>query len=114
MTPQQFISCIRTEILQQNFAIYQSMYSENNLSGPKSQYWKQMAAFYASLNEGQRKQFEIAARQIMVDTISNMLGVLDGTSILEKYRDEFHLTYNGDENQINGNLQDYFLAAEQK
>ena len=113
MTPQQLIACIRAEVLDQNMADYQSMLCENSLSGPKSQYWKQMAMFNMSLNDEQRRQFEFAIRQVMVDTISNMLGILDGTSILEKYREEFSLKYGDDEKELNGDLQDFFLSEEQ-
>jgi hypothetical protein len=114
MTPQQFVSNIRSEVLEQNWATYQSVLSEESLSGSVSQYWPQMAKFSLSLNQEQRKQFEMAIRQVMVDTISNILGILDGTSILEHYRGDFNLTYNDDKKQLNGDLQTFFLAAEQE
>jgi hypothetical protein len=42
------------------------------------------------------------------------LGILDGTSILRDYRDDFCLMYGNDTDKLNGNLQDYFLADIEK
>jgi hypothetical protein len=114
MTPQHFISSIRSEVLEQNWADYQSALREESVSGSTSQYWPKMAKFNLSLNQEQRKQFEMTIRQVMVDTISNILGILDGTSILEHYRGDFNLTYSDDKKQLNGDLQTFFLAAEQE
>jgi len=49
----------------------------------------------------------------MVDTVSNLFGIIDGTSLLETYREEFSLTYGKDTTRLNGDLQDLFLEAEE-
>jgi hypothetical protein len=35
----------------------------------------------------------MAIRQTMVDTLSFVFGILDGSTLLEKHRDYFHLIY---------------------
>ena len=74
--------------------------------------WPQIAQLYRSLTEEQRRQFMEGIRQVIVDTLSNMLGILDGSTLLEKHRDDFHLTYGDDPQEINGDLQDLFLSTE--
>ncbi len=51
-------------------------------------------------------------RQVIVDTLSNVFGVLDGSTPLENYRDYFHLAYGDDPQDLNGDLQDIFLSDE--
>jgi hypothetical protein len=43
----------------------------------------------------------------MIDTISNVLGVIDGSSSLEEHDGDFSLLYEGKPIEY---LQDYFLA----
>jgi hypothetical protein len=71
-----------------------------------------MAELYQSLDEEQRRQFMDGIRQVMVDTLSNIFGILDGSTLLEKHRDYFHLTYGSEPQELNGDLQDFFLSPE--
>jgi len=73
-----------------------------------------MMAFYLSLTEDQRNEFVVVIRQVIVDTLSLVLGALDGSSLIATFGGEdFHLTYSDDTQQLNGDLQDIFLEAEQ-
>ena len=49
----------------------------------------------------------------MLDTTSNLLGVLDGSSPLDAFRDEFKLTYGGSAQPLNGDLQSLLLELDQ-
>lgn len=113
MTPQEFVSCIRREVLEQNLALYRQHLERpvSTTTGPDT-HWPQMAKLYQSLTEEQRRLFLEGVRQVMVDTLSNALGILDGSTLLEKHRDYFHLTYGDDPQEINGELQDLFLSPE--
>jgi hypothetical protein len=79
---------------------------------PATPGWPDMARLYRSLTEEQRRAFMEAVRQVVVDTMSQILGILDGSSLLAKHRDDFHLTYGDHQNELNGDLQDYFLSPE--
>ncbi len=111
MTPEEFVSCIRREVLEANLATYKRDL-ETSLSNSRKSHWAKTAKFYNSLTEEQRNQFIEAVQQIMLDTLSNVLGVLDGSTLLEKHRDYFHLTYGQTPTELNGDLQDILLSPE--
>lgn len=113
MTPQEFVSCIRREVLDNYLNTFHEK-MESTLSGEniREPYWPQTAEFYRSLSEEQRQQFTAAIRQVMVDTLSYVFGILDGSTLLEKHRDYFHLTYGAKAQDLNGELQDLFLSPE--
>jgi hypothetical protein len=111
MTPEEFISCIRHEVLEDSLTMYRE-HLDRSLSGTEKVYWPRMAEFYRSLSDEQRQQFLEAIRQVMVDTLSNVMGILDGSTLLEQHRDFFHLTYGNERQELNGDLQDLFLSSE--
>jgi hypothetical protein len=111
MTPQQFVLSIRREILEVNLSTYRENVEKRDGTGRK-QHWPGMVEFCESLNEHQRRQFMTIIRQVMVDTLSNVFGILDGSTLLESHRDYFHLTYGDESQEINGELQDLFLSSE--
>jgi len=108
MTSEQFVSCIRKELLEMNLSMYMA-----EMDGSGGVHWPRLKAFYTRLDDISRQDLSFAIRQVMVDTISNLLGILDGSSLLNEYRDEFHLRYDGDSKDLNGQLQDLFLEAEE-
>src|SRR5947207_10125305 len=113
MNPQEFVSCVRREIMEANLTMYrQELERSVSTKTVRDSHWPQMAALYQSLTEEQRRQFVEGIRQVMVDTLSNVLGVLDGSTLLEKHRDYFHLSYGDDPQKINAELQDLFLSPE--
>ena len=113
MTADEFVSCIRREILEANLATYRDTL-ERSLSEPgfTDDYWRRAGELYRSLNDEQRRQLLGIMRQVSLDTLSSILGVLDGSALLEKHRDYFHLRYGDEPQELNGELQDLFLSAE--
>ena len=114
MTPEEFVSCIRNEVLDGNLRTYVDLLNNTPAEGAADEYWQELLQAYSSMNERQRSALRLMARQVMIDTISNLFGVLDGTSPLEDHRESFVLTYGAANEKLNGDLQDYFLAAEEE
>ena len=111
MTPEQFVSCMRIEILEASLADYRNDLERSlTTADRRGTHWPRMADFYASLSPEQRERFFDITRQVIVDTLSTVLGVLDGSTLLKKYRDDFHLTYGDGSRQLNGDLQSIFLG----
>jgi hypothetical protein len=113
MTPEEFVSSVRHEVVESYLRTYQEK-MESAIAGDeiREPYWPETARFYQSLTDEQRKQFVRAIRQTMVDTLSFVFGILDGSTLLEKHRDYFHLTYGDETQELNGELQDLFLSPE--
>jgi hypothetical protein len=112
MNDREFVSAIRTDIIDTNLQIYKDIFAkmESDVSNP---YWKEALRFYGSLeNPGKEIVFKII-RQVMADTISNLFGILDGVCITREIRFE-DLTLELSGQRIDGDLQDLFLEMEEK
>jgi hypothetical protein len=70
-------------ILEANLALYRQNIGRS-LSEPSS--WPRMTELYQSLTQEQQGQFMEGIRQVMVDTLSNVFGILDGSTPLEHHR----------------------------
>ena len=70
-------------------------------------YWKRAIGFYDSLTDENKDILIKIIEQTMIDTISNMLGVIDGSSTLKDCSLEPKLLL--DSIDTEGELQDSFL-----
>jgi hypothetical protein len=64
------------------------------------------------LSAEDRDVFLRIIRQVIVDTTSNLLAIVDGVSRLPQVEGEFMLSYDGE--ALNGELQDAFLELEER
>jgi hypothetical protein len=90
-----------------------AMYKET-LSDPgpvTDPYWKRLLAFYRGLPARQRKVVLEIMRQVQVDTVSELFGILDGTSALAGRSESFELFHKKGPRRVrlSGDLQDLFL-----
>ncbi len=113
MTPENFVTQVRSAIIADNMAIYKSLFTSTAVSEATDPYWKRALTLFGTLNEADRAVLFEVIRQTMVDTVSNVLGVLDGSSTLGTSRENFVLTTKTDVTKLNGDLQDLFLAEEE-
>jgi hypothetical protein len=79
----------------------------------KDPYWKDILLIYNSITEEQKMSFINFLRLIKVNTLSHVLGILDGSSYLNEKREGFKLITEPDQEIINGHLQDIFLEMEE-
>jgi hypothetical protein len=109
VTPQEFSACLRREVIDQNVKVYDRL-----LTAPpadvRDDRWRAVAAAYTTMNKEQQTAVRTLVRRVMIDTVSTLLGILDGSSLLDRHREDFRLTYGKDRTTLNGDLQDYFLA----
>jgi hypothetical protein len=112
MTPEEFVAQIRSAVVGQNIVIYKDIFETTSPADASDMYWKRALTLYNSLGGQDRYLFFEIVRQIMVDTISNLFGILDGVSSLGGISEDFILTSKSDGLKINGDLQDIYLALE--
>lgn len=113
MTQQELIHRIRAEIIDQNLAIYRDLFTTTDPAGASDPYWKQALMLHASMSDQQRDVFFKIVRQVMVDTTSNLLGILDGVNWLEGQVEGFKLTNESGAEKLNEGLQDLLLSMEE-
>jgi hypothetical protein len=76
--------------------------------------WRELLPFVQSLPADQRYVLLAFARLVATDTVSEVLGILDGSSGLPGAPDEFRLLYGKDPEPLTGSLQDSFLEVAEK
>ena len=118
MPPEEFVSSIYKKVVTDGIVHYDEILSRGtNSIDPKrirNWDWHYILKAYETMNDGQRAALKLMARQATVDTISYILGIIDGPVILPKFREDFVLTYGDPPVQLNGDLQDIFLALEEE
>jgi len=113
MTPEKFVTEIRKSIVDENLSIYESLFNSTDASTARDPYWIRASSLFAKLDDPGRSIFFEVVRQVMVDTISNLLAVLDGVSRLENQVGDFRLSTSLSTDQLNGELHDRFLELEE-
>jgi len=113
MTSEELVKKIRSSVLDENQAIYKDIFQSTNINDASAPYWQGALGLFEKLDDGEREILFSIVRQTTVDTISNMLGVLDGVTTLEGFDGDFVLSLESEEEQLNGDLQDIFLEIEE-
>ena len=111
MTPVELVAALRAEVITSNQRDYQKWFLTDPASA-RSPYWQRALALFATLEEDKREVFFEVLRQVRVDTVSNLLGIIDGSSYLAESAPQLELREVGG-TKLSGDLQDYFLALEE-
>ncbi|MGO4368781.1 hypothetical protein [Pseudomonas sp. PAB10] len=114
MNPKDFVIGLKTTVVDENILIYKDLFSNTPIEDATDAYWKRALTLFNSLPIEQREVFFEIIRQTMVDTTSNILGIMDGVSTFDGADDEFSLTYGKNNDTLTGDLQSLFLAEEEK
>ncbi|WP_299899346.1 hypothetical protein [uncultured Aquimarina sp.] len=107
MTPEEFVQSIVDLVVKENLEIYKNLFNTTNKDSTRDLYWKEVLTFYQGLDESKRQVLFKIIKQIQIDTISNIFGILDGNSMLEGQLDDFDLEYNGQ--RLNDDLQSMLI-----
>lgn len=111
MQSRQFVVGLREEVVEANLTSYRQLFANTSPTGATDPYWREALALYAHLNEDQREVLFKIIRQVVVDTTSSLLAVLDGVSRLRSQKEAFTLRCGDD--RLDGDLQDQFLELEE-
>lgn len=94
-------------IVKGNKEIYKNMLEDTAVDKHTTDYMERVLNFYNELSIENKELLLNIIEQIMIDTISNILGVIDGSSNLDDYIVESKLLLDGVDTE--GELQDLFL-----
>ena len=107
MDSEELANLLKKGIINENLEIYKGLFTDYSPSKIKDPYFIEAISFFNTLPDEHKKIFFSILRQVMIDTISNVLGVIDGSSSSEEHDGDFSLLYEGKSIEY---LQDYFLA----
>lgn len=100
-----------TGVAIENLATYRQIFTETSPVDATDLYWRDALSFFDKLNSEEKEVLFAIIKQISVDTISSVTGVLDGST--EIGLDEGINITSESGNRLSGSLQDYFLEAEE-
>ncbi|MCR6108677.1 transposase [Salipaludibacillus agaradhaerens] len=102
-----FVKSLYESIVKENLELYKDLYETTNVTSKTDDYWKKAIGLYDNLTDENKEVLMKIIEQTMIDTISNMLGVIDGSSTMENCSLEPKLLL--DSKDTEGELQDSFL-----
>lgn len=110
-TSRDFVAAVRSDVIDANLQCYKQMFTTSDAGRATDRYGREALLFYASLDATGRQTLFRIIRQVMVDTISNVFGILDGVVNLGQESGTFVLELSGQ--KLSGALQDEFLEVEE-
>ncbi|KZZ83923.1 hypothetical protein [Bacillus sp. SJS] len=102
-----FVKSLYKSIVKENLQLNKNLYETTKFTPRTDDYWKKAISFYDGLTDENKDTLMGIIEQTMIDTISSMLGVIDGNSTLKDCSVEPKLLL--DSNDTEGELQDAFL-----
>lgn len=111
MNAEDFVSALRNELMGDLLNQYKEIYKSPHKEATDS-FYKESITLYNSLNGNQRDILFSIKRQVIVDTISSMLAIIDGISMLSVQDEMLELKEKGGPT-LSGELQDIFLVQEE-
>ncbi|WP_454745277.1 hypothetical protein [Ciceribacter selenitireducens] len=112
VTPEELVAKIRRSVIDENQALYRDLFENTTTTSATDPYWARAKNLFESLDRDQRDIFLETIRQTSIDTVSNLLGIIDGVNSIDDVNGDFFLTYDGGDEPLNGDLQSIFLAEE--
>lgn len=103
-----FIKSIYKTVVEENKELYKQLFDSRTIDKRTDEYWKQALNLYNNLSKENKEVLIKIVEQTMIDTISNILGIIDGSSTLNGCNIEPKLFLDG--NDTDGELQDIFLG----
>ena len=103
---EQFIEGLYKNIVEGNMKLYRQFFLYDPNEERTIEYWKNAIAFYDKLDDKDKEILFSIIKSTIVDTVSNVLAVLDGHEDIDRINVQVKL--NGQEND--SELQDAFLA----
>lgn len=112
MTPDDFVRAVRASVIDSNAEIYRKLLNSPP-EAASDPYWRSLRDLHGRLGDADRAVLYEAMRQAAVDAVSNLFGVMDGSSRLEQQSEDVELWTAQSETRLDGSLQDLLLEAEE-
>lgn len=104
---EEFVKNIFETIVKDGILSYKELYDSVEISDKTIDYWKNSLHLYRSLDEKEKELFIQIIKQTIIDTISTVFGVFDGSCSLNSGEYIIHVNINGEDTE--NELQDCFL-----
>ena len=113
MTPEDFVSCVHKDVVLVNVTTYRELFKRTPPQAATDPHWKRALTLYGSLSDAEREVLFAIIRQVTVDAVSSVLGILDGSSATSAGPVDLALQSVPDGRTLNGDLQSEFLRLDE-
>ena len=111
MEAKEFVIKLRERVIENDFNVYRDLLDPNiEATDP---IWDGILRIYNTINKKQQEDLLKFLRLTQVNTLSHVLGILDGPINLSESNVNFILITDKENKAINGDLQDIFLEMEE-
>jgi hypothetical protein len=107
MTSEEFSRKIYDVVVEENMTIYRQTFLRTKPSEVTDPYYKRVFTLFDELSPAQKDCLFEIMRQVTVDSVSSVLGVIDGSSFIDSSAPTFELMCGAE--HLEGDLQMYFL-----
>ncbi len=114
MTPETFAHDLFGSVVEGGCSKYRAILETETSSSAKDPYWKRVLSLYHSLDGEQKGVIHEMTRQIIIDTVANLLSVIDGTTCLSDSDDEQSILTFKNGAILSGDLHNLFLATAER
>lgn len=107
---EEFVKSVYETIVEDGKNIYKELYENTEVTERTVDYWKDALELYHSLNGHQKEIFINVVKQTMIDTVSSIFGVFDGSSTLsgdDKFEIDIKINGVNTENELQDNFLEY-------
>ena len=107
MKSEELVKILNRDVIQGNLELYQNLLETTNEA--TDPVWKGILPIYINFSREEKEVFLKFLKIVEINTLSHVLGILDGSTHADGIEQDFSLTIENDDKKINENLQDLFL-----
>lgn len=107
MKPEELVKILNRDVINGNLELYRNLL--NTTTEATDPVWKGILPIYINLSREEKEIFLKFLKIVEINTLSHVLGILDGVTHADGIEQDFILTIENDNRKINEDLQDLFL-----
>jgi len=107
MKAEEFVKILNRDVIKGNLDLYQNLLENTNEA--TDPVWKGILPMYINFSREEKEVFLKFLKIVEINTLSHVLGILDGTTHADDIKEDFILITENKNEKINEDLQDLFL-----
>lgn len=107
MKPEELVKILNRDVIKGNLELYQNLLDTTNEA--TDPVWKGILPIYINFSREEKEVFLKFLKIVEINTLSHVLGILDGSIFTDGIEEEFILSTENNGKKINEDLQSLFL-----
>lgn len=107
MKSEELVKIFNRDVIEGNLNLYRDLL--DNTEEASDPVWKGILPIYINLSKEEKEVFIKFLKVVEINTLSHVLGILDGTNYIDNIKNDFILTTENNSEKLNEDLQSLFL-----